>query len=329
MTQIINLEHDYGYEETKASHRGKWPKEGDWDILYSVKDEDTSIFKPGNTLDGKRKPLAHVVVNAYPDNEVRDTLYNINETSEMRANAAGPIDHAQMERMGMKLGVDYKMKNENSYYKKMKNGKWGMIAYANQIHSFMIGYKRGRFTGAIDGSGWTKDKKNAETFSKLEKIAEYNENAFAKIDPETHATQKAFAENGIEPQWRIGNSPMTTLSVNRYSSQTITKSMSYHFDSGDTDAGLTTMCVFRQGDYDGAYLVFPRYRIAIEAPDNSVVIADSNQLHGVSEITGEGTRYSCVCYCDRRLATKGPTGKPEKLIGVAGKKNASTLEEFL
>ena len=50
MTQIINLEHDYGYEETKASHRGKWPKEGDWDILYSVKDEDTSIFKPGNTL---------------------------------------------------------------------------------------------------------------------------------------------------------------------------------------------------------------------------------------------------------------------------------------
>jgi hypothetical protein len=89
------------------------------------------------------------------------------------------------------------------------------------------------------------------------------------------------------------------------------------------------MCVFRQGDYEGAYLVFPRYRVAIEAPDNSVVIADSNQLHGVSEITGEGTRYSCVCYCDRRLATKGPTGKPEKLIGVAGKKNASTLEEFL
>ena len=34
-------------------------------------------------------------------------------------------------------------------------------------------------------------------------------------------------------------------------------------DSGDTEMGLTTMCVFRQGDYDGAFLTFPRYGVAL------------------------------------------------------------------
>ena len=47
---------------------------------------------------------------------------------------------------------------------------------------------------------------------------------------------------------------------------------------------MTTMSCFREGEYDGAYLVFPRYGIGIDAPDNSVIIADSNQLHGVTQI---------------------------------------------
>jgi hypothetical protein len=75
------------------------------------------------------------------------------------------------------------------------------------------------------------------------------------------------------------------------------------------------MCVFRKGDYSGANLVFPRFKIAIDAPDNCVVIADSKELHGVSPISGTGERFSCVAYCDTRVATMGPTGKTENLIG--------------
>ena len=44
--------------------------------------------------------------------------------------------------------------------------------------------------------------------------------------------------------------------------------MGAHVDSGDLNAGMTTMSCFREGDYGGAYLVFPRYGIAIDAPDN-------------------------------------------------------------
>ena len=55
-----------------------------------------------------------------------------------------------MLKKGLKLGVDYRLRTPNSYQLKTKSGKWGMIAYSNEIHSVMIGYKRGRFTGGID-----------------------------------------------------------------------------------------------------------------------------------------------------------------------------------
>ena len=118
----------------------------------------------------------------------------------------------------------------------------------------------------------------------------------------------------------------TTLSANRYHSGQSSKK-SAHIDSGDTEFGMTTMSVFREGDYTGAYLTFPRYGVAIDAPDNSVVIADSRQVHGVTQIYGTGQRFSCVAYCDNRLATKGVAGKSERLIGKYAK--SGTLEEFI
>ena len=81
------------------------------------------------------------------------------------------------------------------------------------------------------------------------------------------------------------------------------------------------------GEYEGAYLTFPRYKVAIDAPDNSVIIADSLELHGVSPIRGEGTRYTCVAYCDRRLATIGQLGKTPKKIGKYS--DGANLGEFL
>jgi hypothetical protein len=105
--------------------------------------------------------------------------------------------------------------------------------------------------------------------------------------------------------------------------------MSFHVDSGDTEMGLTSMCVFREGDYDGAFLTFPRYGVAIDAPDNSVVIADSLEVHGVTEIKGNGERFSCVAYMDNRLATIGSAGKSEKLIGKYAAKTSGSLDEFL
>ena len=76
--------------------------------------------------------------------------------------------------------------------------------------------------------------------------------------------------------------------------------------------------------------MFPRYGIAIDAPDNSVIIADSNQVHGVTQIEGKGQRFTCKQkHVDNRLETKGVAGKSERKIGRFAAKESGSLEDFI
>ena len=322
MKRIV-AENDFGEKETFSKWNGKFLDESSYDTVEVVT-EDTAIKKPTISLDGSDVPLAYVMTNVFPDDEVRNCLASIEDTSTMRANCSGPIDHEEMKSKGLIEGEHYKLRTPNSYYVRTKSGGWGMIAYANEIHSVKIGYKRGRFTGGIDASGWTKD--HPEEFDTLKNISKYNEIAFENANPAVYKKQKTFAETSIKPEHRIGI--FTTLSANRYHAGQSTK-MAAHVDSGDTEFGMTTMCVFREGEYSGAYLTFPRYGIAIDAPDNSVVIADSREIHGVTAIQGSGERFSCVAYCDNRLATIGTAGKSERLIGKYAAKESGDLSEFM
>ena len=328
--ETINLDKDYKSFKNKVAGEkgrglgmlsvdevwnGKFLTEEAYDRVESPT-EDTVIFKPNSDI-----PLAYVVCDAYPDDQVFECLKTIEDTTKMRANASGPILEEDMKAKGI---IEYRLRTPNSYQVKTKAGKWGMIAYANEIYSVMAGWKRGRFTGGIEASGWTKD--NPDKFEILKDISVYNEKAFEKVDSERYNAQKTFAETSILPEHRVGI--VTTLSMNRYSDLGLgSNGMSVHVDSGDTEAGMTTMCHFRDKEYEGAYLTFPRYKIAIDAPHNSVIIADSLELHGVTQIKGEGTRYTCVAYCDRRLATMGQLGKTPKKIGKYSE--GATLGEFL
>ena len=192
-----------------------------------------------------------------------------------------------------------------------------MIAYANEISSVMIGAKRGRFTGALNIS-------NEDKWDDLKELSVYHERAMKKANPEIYRRQVKFAEETIEPKYR--NGMITTLSANRYSAMQ-SKAMSIHSDGKDVE--YTTMCCFRQGEYTGAYLSFPRWGVGLDLPDNSVCIADSQSLHGVTPIFGAGQRFTTVAYTDRSCATIGNMGKSERLIGKYAKKESGSLEEFL
>ena len=158
MKKIV-VEKDLGEKETFDKWNGKFLDKTSYDTLVKVTDEDVGVMKPVNSLDGSDVPLAYVITNVYNDNDViRNTLMSIEDVSVMRANCSGPILEEDMLKKGLKLNVDYRLRTPNSYQLKTKSGKWGMIAYSNEIHSVMIGYKRGRFTGGIDSSGWVKRK---------------------------------------------------------------------------------------------------------------------------------------------------------------------------
>ena len=172
MKKIV-VDKDLGKKETFDMWNGKFLDETSYDQVIKVTDEDMGIMKPVLSLDGSDVPLAYVITNAYGDDSVRNTLMTIEDVSVMRANCSGPILEEDMLKKGLKLGVDYRLRTPNSYQLKTSSGKWGMIAYSNEIHSVMIGYKRGRFTGGIDSSGWVKE--NPEKWKELQVISYWNE----------------------------------------------------------------------------------------------------------------------------------------------------------
>jgi hypothetical protein len=317
--ETIKLTTDNGSKQTDELWKGNFLTDAAFDNVVSPT-VDTAIYKPGGTLFDD-VPLAYIICDAYPNNNVFDCLRTIEESTTMRANCSGPILEKDMKAKGIE---EYKLRTPNSYHVRTKSGDWGMIAYANEIHSVMAGWKRGRFTGGIEMSGWTKD--NPDKYEILRDVSTYNEKAFKKADPNRYLAQKQFAKHHIKIEHRQGI--VTTMSMNRYSDLGLgSGGMAAHIDSGDNDQGMTTMCHFRDGEYTGAYLTWPRYGVAINAPNNSVIIADSLELHGVTPISGKGTRYTCVTYCDRRLATMGSIGKTPRKIGKY--RQDASLENFL
>ena len=305
---------DYGEKETFEKWNGKFYDESNLEQKIDIT-EDTAIYRPDATLDEEGIPIAYVICNAFPnDNKITDMLYSEKDTSVMRANAAGPIDKEEMKKKGLIEGKDYKLRTPNSYFTKTKNGKYGMIAYANEISSVLVGAKRGRFTGKVNIA-------NPDKFYKLKDLCVYVEKAFKKANSKIYTQQKTFAEKYIPEEYRHGM--ITTFSLNRYSVKE-SKAMSVHSDGADVL--YTTMSCHRKGEYEGAYLSFPRWKIGINLPHNSVCIADSKSLHTVTPIRGEGTRYTTVCYTDKSCAT---VLKSERLIGKHAKKESGSLEDFL
>jgi hypothetical protein len=322
--QNLTVPIELDYKKTNEEWEGKWVTEDCYDQVVSTETyiNGLQIYSPSTSVI-ESEPIATILPNVFKSDTkdyLMKTLFSINETSTMRANASGPIDHEDMKAKGMIEGVDYKLRTPNSYYLKKKDGTWNDIAEANEIHSIMAGYKRGRFTGKIGLSVWAKD--NPDKWEALKTVGEGCSRSFKKGQPDAWNRQRKFCEDMIKEDFRSGI--YTTFSPNKYNEKH-SKQMSLHIDSGDL-GGKTTMAIFRVGDYSGAYFVLPRYRVALDIADNSVLITNSGDLHGVTQIKGSGTRLSCVSYCDKKVATMGQLGKSEKPIGKHA--NKTTLEGF-
>ena len=134
---------DLGFKETFDKWNGKYLNEDSYDTVISsidVKDDIIKIYKPHGTLMGETL-LACIVKRAYKGDQyhlIKDTLFSIDDTSTMRANAAGPINHEEMKAKGLIEGKDYVLRTPNSYYPLKKNGEFNRIAEANSLLNLAI-----------------------------------------------------------------------------------------------------------------------------------------------------------------------------------------------
>jgi len=314
--KYITAQNDYGEKETFEKWNGKSYSESNLDQTITIT-EDTIIYRPDGTLYGEGVPLGYVKVNAITDDSVKDVLYEIDEVSTMRANAALPIDPEEMRQQGFgEEGVDWKLRSANSFYKRTASGKFGLIAYSNPISSIMIGAKRGRFTGSMSIA-------NPDKWERLKPLCDQAEIAFKEIAPDVYKRQIGFAEQSILPKYRHG--PFTTASANRYSEK---DSLEMGCHSDGRDSGMTLISIFREGAFSGGLFCWPRFGIGLDLPSHSVAVLESKELHCATKVSGSGTRYSTVLYQDISVATKSNVGKSERKIGRFAKEESGNLENF-
>jgi hypothetical protein len=123
---------------------------------------------------------------------------------------------------------------------------------------------------------------------------------YKKVSPFYYKIQKKEARH-IEPSLLIKNTVFSTVTVNR-DWRTAT-----HTDRGNFSDAMSCIAVLGE-KFNGGYLGFPRYRIAVDVGPGDVILMDGHEPHGNTEMTIEkdGCRFSMVCYLreDMRLFHK-------------------------
>ena len=104
--------------------------------------------------------------------------------------------------------------------------------------------------------------------------------------------QRSFADR-TNKAWLIGDTCFTSITVNK------NFRTACHLDAGDLTNGRSCMTVMEQGEYGGANLVLPNYRVAFDIRMGDMIIFDPHQFHGNTQIvkkTPAAARYSIVYY---------------------------------
>ena len=295
---------DLGHPETTRKYKGKHPTEDDFDVLIRADDvdEDFRVWGPED-VGGNRDLLTAIKRRPFSPDEyetVSVCLDGIRLASSLRGAQSGPWLPEDLAEIGVE-GVDYifKGRDRNMIFLKKTTGEgFRDVAVAKEIDSGFIGYRRGRFTGKVAQDGYSRE--HPEVLEGLFKMNEVCARAYAEVAPREWANQLAFAQKGVPPEFRLNGLPFTSMSVNRYNAEGTTR-MGYHVDAGDVRGALTCIAVFHYGAFDGAYFCLPQHRVAVAVGNGDVMVGDSHKQHGVTPIRGEGTRISCVTYCDARL----------------------------
>jgi len=128
------------------------------------------------------------------------------------------------------------------------------------------------------------------------------------LAPYDYIRQNNYIQD-IRPSMRINNTVFTTITSN-YNWRTAA-----HKDIGDFEDGLGNLTITGDELWDGCYLGFPEYKVAINVRKGDFLLMDVHQLHCNTEINiNNGTRLSFVCYlrknmvlCNTKKIIKGET----------------------
>jgi Oxygenase domain of the 2OGFeDO superfamily len=149
-------------------------------------------------------------------------------------------------------------------------------------------------------TAWTG--RETEKWHTIHPLLRYVGERFEKEVPERYAKQVEYCRR-TAPDWVIEGTPFTTVTVNN------TYPTGVHTDKGDLDEGFSNLLVLRRGgSYQGGFLTFPRYRVAVNMREGDLLLMDAHEWHG---------NTAMVCGCGNVLKDACPTCGAERISVVA------------
>lgn len=276
---------DRELEDLDGEYLGKFLDERHYDTVIS---DTTKVLKPDGSV------LLVYVKDALPRKLCETTFEVMKKVPVMGAGdrgiAAGLITDLNDERLDRTFGEPKEVTGAR-YYRAKEDGTYSNQSIAVPVNSGIIGYfdRSGRQPYCRQTS-FNADK--ADLFEKARPFFKRVTEVFREQVPDRFQAQAEYVSK-IHPDFVIPETVFTTITVNR------NWRTACHFDKGDYQPGFGVMAVLQSGEYEGCYLIFPKYRVALDMRTGGLAMADVHEAHSNSPLLGkmgEFTRISLVMY---------------------------------
>lgn len=257
---------------------GHHPTDDHYDPDKLLGGEPADVYKPDGSLLLRYRPEALPLALC---EAVRPTLRDAARLTNNRGLAAGRFSDGSTRQPQLK-----------------PNGTLTTTTYARKVHSDVVGYmdrtRRHPYCRTTHFS-----RKDLFGFRWVVTLAQAVDEVFARECPDRHAAQ--MRRVGCTPaEWVIPGTSFTTVTVNK------NFATACHTDKGDLPEGFGVIAAVCSGQYDGGYLVFPKYRVAVDLGTTDVLLCDVHEVHGNTRFVGtEGgyERLTAVFYFRRGMAS--------------------------
>lgn len=218
-----------------------------------------------------------------------------------RGASAGLLDYSKMPGYvnDPKLHASTDRFRINGYYSK-STGKYVKDSVGNIAQSNILGYFDRKDRNGDSKYNKVPCRTTAFTRDKVEEWKDVvplfceMDALFKELIPDKHKKQKMRAQM---TKFVIQNTAFSTITIN-YNWRT-----ALHKDAGDYEPGFGNLVVLEEGKYEGGYLGFPQYKIAVDVRQGDFLGMDVHQWHCNTEIKSvdDYTRLSIVAYLREKM----------------------------
>lgn len=181
--------------------------------------------------------------------------------------------------------------------KKRRDGTLARNSEAQKVHSGVVGFfdrQGGRFPYCRMTAF---NMQYGDEFQEALPFVQFVSEQFRELVPERWAAQNERIQR-TQPDFVIPGTVFTTITVNRNWQTAV------HQDAGDLKEGFGILSAIRSNNFEGCYLCFPRFRVAVDLRTADLLFADVHEWHGNTPIKAVGRRFyriSFVFYYRERM----------------------------